>query len=134
MILDGMRTFFAYFFLILILWPSWRMGLVWVWFKANQTFIAKELCINRDRPELSCNGKCFLMTKMKEVHRQGHDNFVNGLEELLGKDLVYVFEAFTLHVCKILPLICQRVNFQYQSRLSLLKSSALMKPPAVIGA
>lgn len=125
-----MRTFFAYFFLILILWPSWRMGLVWVWFKANQPFIAKELCINKDRPEMHCDGKCFLMTKMREVHRQGHDNFVNGLEELLGKDLVYVFEAFTLRIAPESPQDQPFSNFHYQSRLSILHALAMLKPPA----
>lgn len=126
-----MRSFFAYFFLILILWPSWRMGLVWVWFKANQTFIAKELCINRDRPELSCNGKCFLMTKMREVHRQGHDDFVNGLENLLGKDLVYVFQAFTLRLLQSAPAVQLKSHFFYQTPLSILHTLALIKPPAV---
>lgn len=126
-----MRTFFTYFFLILILWPSWRMGLVWVWFKANQTFIAKELCINRDRPELSCNGKCFLMTKMREVHRQGHDNFVNGLENLLGKDLVYVFQAFTLHLLQPASAVQHKSHFFYRTSLSILHTLALIKPPAV---
>ncbi|MDX2072726.1 MAG: hypothetical protein SFV55_30100 [Haliscomenobacter sp.] len=126
-----MRTFFAYFFLILILWPSWRMGLVWVWFKANQTFIAKELCINRDRPELSCNGKCFLMTKMREVHRQGHDNFVNGLENLLGKDLVYVFQTFAIHLPKVFSKVQSKLHFYYQTPLSIFHTLALIKPPAV---
>lgn len=126
-----MRTFFAYFFLILILWPSWRMGLVWVWFKANQPFIAKELCINKDRPEMHCNGKCFLMTKMREVHRQGHDNFVNGLENLLGKDLVYVFQAFTLRLLQPAPAVQHKSHFFYRISQSILHTLALIKPPAV---
>jgi hypothetical protein len=126
-----MRTFFAYFFLILILWPSWRMGLVWVWFKANQTFIAKELCINKDRPEMHCNGKCFLMTKMRDVHRQGHDNFVNGLENLLCKDLVYVFQAFTLHLSPLAPAVQPKSHFFYRAPLSIPHLLALIKPPAV---
>lgn len=126
-----MRTFFAYFFLILILWPSWRMGLVWAWFKANQTFIAKELCINKDRPEMHCNGKCFLMTKMRDVHRQGHDNFVNGLENLLGKDLVYVFQAFTLRLLQPAPALQRKSHFSYRTPLSIFHTLALIKPPAV---
>ena len=126
-----MRTFFAYFFLILILWPSWKMGLVWVWFKANQTFIAKELCINKDRPEMHCNGKCFLMTKMREVHRQGHDNFVNGLEDLLSKDLVYVFQVFKLKLSPLVVLATQaRQQFFYTWPATLRHTLALIKPPA----
>jgi len=126
-----MRTFFAYFFLILILWPSWKMGLVWVWFKANQPFIAKELCINRDRPELSCNGKCFLMTKMREVQRQGHDNFVNGLENLLGKDLVYVFQVFKLKLSPVVLAARIRQQFFYNVPASIVHLLALIKPPSI---
>lgn len=79
---------------------------------------------------MHCNGKCFLMTKMREVHRQGHDNFVNGLEELLGKDLVYVFEAFTLKLNPDSPQNQRLSNFYYQSRLSMLHALAMLKPPA----
>ncbi|WP_373551688.1 hypothetical protein [Haliscomenobacter sp.] len=125
-----MRTFFAYFFLILILWPSWKMGLVWVWFKANQTFIAKELCINRDRPELTCNGKCFLMIKMRYVHRQGHDDFVNGLENLLGKDLVYVFQVFKLKFNSVILATQVKQQFFYALPRSLVHALTLIKPPA----
>ena len=108
------------------------MGLVWVWFKANQSFIAKELCINKDRPEMHCNGKCFLMTKMREVHRQGHDNFVNGLEDLMGKDLVYVFQVFKLKFIPVAELATQvRQQFFYACPVTLLHALALIKPPAI---
>ena len=36
-------------------------------YAVNRDYIAEVLCINRDRPELACNGKCHLM---KEVARQ----------------------------------------------------------------
>ncbi|MCF4101421.1 hypothetical protein L1I30_07070 [Gillisia sp. M10.2A] len=32
----------------------------------NYEYIATELCENRDRPELSCNGKCYLMRSLAE--------------------------------------------------------------------
>lgn len=33
----------------------------------NQDYIAKFLCINKDKPELQCNGKCHLV---KEIQKQ----------------------------------------------------------------
>ncbi len=33
-------------------------------FLINQDFIAANLCENRDKPELHCNGKCVLMQKL----------------------------------------------------------------------
>ena len=32
----------------------------------NYDYIAKELCVNRDKPVLACNGKCYLEKKMVE--------------------------------------------------------------------
>ena len=116
--------------IVLILWPCWKMGLVWAWFKANQTFIAKEFCINKNRPELHCDGKCFLTTKMRDVHQQGHNNFVNGLEDLLGKNLVYVFQGITLSMPRFEPAALHQEQYRYKLPLSYQPILALIKPPA----
>ncbi|OWW25043.1 hypothetical protein B4Q04_10870 [Zobellia sp. OII3] len=34
-------------------------------FVVNQDYIAEFLCINTDKPELECNGKCYLMQMIK---------------------------------------------------------------------
>lgn len=34
-------------------------------FELNRDFIAKNLCENRNRPQLNCDGKCFLAKKLK---------------------------------------------------------------------
>lgn len=35
-------------------------------FKLNQDFIAKVLCVNKDKPEKGCNGKCHLKKQLKK--------------------------------------------------------------------
>ncbi|MBE9598348.1 hypothetical protein IM797_03490 [Pedobacter sp. MC2016-24] len=40
---------------------------VFAGFELNQKYIAAELCINKNRPELHCNGKCYLMKKLKQA-------------------------------------------------------------------
>ena len=37
-------------------------------FELNRDFIAKTLCENRDRPQLNCDGKCYLAKKLKAQH------------------------------------------------------------------
>ena len=39
-------------------------------FKMNQDYIAKNLCENRYRPALNCNGNCVLMKKLKQQEKQ----------------------------------------------------------------
>jgi len=37
-------------------------------FELNRDFIAKNLCENRNRPQLNCDGQCFLAKKLKAQH------------------------------------------------------------------
>jgi hypothetical protein len=43
-----------------------RLGIVAGWW-LNQDYIARVLCINRDKPQLKCNGKCHLRQQLKAV-------------------------------------------------------------------
>lgn len=127
----SLKTIFAYFFLLLILWPSWKMGLVWAWFKANQSYIAQELCTNKDRPELTCNGKCFYFSVVKELNTREHDDFVNGLANLLNKDLVYVFQTTVIKLPRFVSGKVPQLNFSYQHPHSGSFLLTLIKPPAI---
>lgn len=41
---------------------------------ANYDYIATELCENKDKPYLECNGKCYLEKQLKEVNHTNHDH------------------------------------------------------------
>lgn len=36
-------------------------------FNLNRSYIAQNLCINKSRPWLHCNGRCYLMRKLKQA-------------------------------------------------------------------
>ncbi|RZK29385.1 MAG: hypothetical protein EOO61_20720 [Hymenobacter sp.] len=36
-------------------------------FEANQNYIAQNLCVNKSRPWLHCNGHCYFMKKVKQA-------------------------------------------------------------------
>ncbi len=38
---------------------------IYAGFEVNQKYISEKLCENRNRPWMHCNGKCFLMKKLK---------------------------------------------------------------------
>lgn len=56
---------------ILLLFCSVSVNLsgvfVFAGFEMNRGYIATELCINRNKPELHCNGRCYLMRKLKQA-------------------------------------------------------------------
>jgi len=59
---------------ILLLFSSVSMNLsplfVMAGFELNQNYIAAELCVNKDKPQLHCNGKCYLMKKLKQAEEK----------------------------------------------------------------
>ena len=54
-----------------------------IWFFANRTTIAKEHCINKGRPELKCDGKCFLNKKIKETEQHQNEEAPLQIKQLL---------------------------------------------------
>lgn len=61
-----MKKALAISLVLLVLAASAKDFVIWAGFKINQDFIAKTLCINRDKPEKHCNGKCYLSKKITE--------------------------------------------------------------------
>ncbi|WP_207430886.1 hypothetical protein [Sabulibacter ruber] len=38
-------------------------------YEANKDFISKVLCINREKPQMKCHGKCYLAKKLKKAEQ-----------------------------------------------------------------
>ncbi len=55
-------------------------------FALNQDWIARTLCVNRDRPEKKCNGRCVLRRHL-EAHDHEHDD---------GRDLAVLRVALSI--------------------------------------
>jgi hypothetical protein len=60
----------------MLIWLSQLSGryMVMLGFYMNQEYIAKNLCVNRDKPAMHCNGKCHLSKKLKEEEKKDQDN------------------------------------------------------------
>ncbi|WP_405266718.1 hypothetical protein [Cellulophaga sp. Ld12] len=53
----------------------------------NYDYISEVLCINKEKPELNCNGKCYLMTKLAEESKANDANKKTPIENAFS--LVY---------------------------------------------
>ena len=60
--------------LIVFLLPQFAKVGIFISFKANQDFIAKVLCINKDKPELQCNGKCHLAKELNKTESKDQNS------------------------------------------------------------
>ncbi|RVU02862.1 hypothetical protein EOD41_02690 [Mucilaginibacter limnophilus] len=55
------------FLLVALISSNFSRLFIYAGFEANRSYIAKELCVNKARPTLHCNGRCYLMKKLKQA-------------------------------------------------------------------
>ena len=65
-----LRSFTAIFLLLALTSSQFSRLFVYAGFELNQNYIASTLCENRNKPELHCNGKCYLMKKLKQAEEK----------------------------------------------------------------
>ncbi len=85
--------------LVLPLWPV--VNYAW-----NKDYIASVLCINRDKPEMKCEGKCHLNKMMVTTHEQSQNQ-----SEGMPTELLVAFSTFP---CVFLPLSFRSMDFSFR--------------------
>lgn len=74
------------------------------YYRVNRDYIAKNLCINRDKPKLNCNGQCYLAKKLKAAEEKERKSNSERLEKM--PEIVLSFQniqpvfttSFTAHI------------------------------------
>jgi hypothetical protein len=63
----------------------------------NQTYIANNLCENRDKPKMHCNGKCHLKKELEKDTQQDKNNSTNKEKfEVMFVENVPGFSSFSV--------------------------------------
>ena len=84
----------AVLLIIAIVGCSFSRFFIYAGFELNKNYIAAKLCENRNRPWLHCNGKCYLLKKLKQAEEKQ-----NASERESQKNLVQ--ESF----CEAIPQV-----------------------------
>lgn len=87
-----MRAITAYILLFAIILPTLSPWGTIAYFHLNREYIAKVLCENRARPQLKCNGKCYLAKKLKQ-QQQKQDKETSERVENMPVVQLYIFKA-----------------------------------------
>lgn len=61
-----MRKLTSIFLILVFTLPFWVKGVVLLNFMANRTYIVEHFCENKDKPQLHCEGKCYLHKELKK--------------------------------------------------------------------
>jgi hypothetical protein len=64
------KQLIAIFFLVGLLFQHLSRYIVLADYNLNKNSITQNLCENKTRPSMHCNGKCYLVKKMKEAEKK----------------------------------------------------------------
>lgn len=124
------RSFIAVFLLTALMFSTFSRQFIYAGFELNQDYISSKLCENRDKPELQCAGKCYLMKKLKQAEekekKQEQETLKKSLQDhFVLKDnpdlpaLTYTLQArATADIISVLPTLSAEVPVPPPSRVS----------------
>jgi hypothetical protein len=126
-----LKTYLAILlFLALSLKPAYYFGQV-VYFELNIDYIIQTYCVNTDKPEFQCNGKCHLANQLQFQNDENTtDNNINTIALLeCFYPIFNNFQAYSFseHIINVLPKK-DHIN-QYVNAYSYLRDVSLLKPP-----
>ncbi|PWJ60496.1 hypothetical protein CLV98_101680 [Dyadobacter jejuensis] len=113
-----------------MLLKAWVIPLIYLDYEIRKDFIASTLCINRDKPMVICNGKCYLAEKVAEAERQKQQQS----EQDYMSSLIYqVMDTMTVYSFPPAPISEEEVSslsyFYKSAFLGRLVPDRIFHPP-----
>lgn len=99
-----------------------------VYYHLNKKYISQKLCENRSRPELNCNGHCYLTKQLKkaeEAEKNAAGSFVKEKDELLSNQIEQL-PADYIPFYTVIEFTPRQVSLYLLHR-----EHSLLKPPIV---
>ena len=92
----------------------------------NKDYISEVLCVNRDEPEMHCNGECHLKSEI-EKEEKSEKSPINTVKD---KNEIQLFsESNAVFSFSIEPLLIQPIPF-YHSPFSVKHTVSIFHPPS----
>ncbi len=76
------KAFFSYFLIALVLLQTFSREVLVVDFALNRAALAARFCVNKARPQLHCDGKCYFAKRLKQQEER-ESKAPNALREKL---------------------------------------------------
>ena len=92
-------------------------------------YIVTELCENKARPQMHCNGKCHLMKELAKASESDKQEGKTSLQHAYEVLFITPLPVFDFNSCVVAKTIAQD---RYENNYSHLYSSLTLRPPAVI--
>ncbi|PZU86375.1 MAG: hypothetical protein DI529_08775 [Chryseobacterium sp.] len=97
-------------------------------YAVNYDYISKVLCINQSRPELHCNGKCYLG---KELAKSSQENSASSskTKQLTQKVIDFYIPVTITAISQIYKKHYSKINISHQKDYTYLFLKNIFRPP-----
>ena len=119
-----MQKFTAILLLFTLLSSNFSRFFVYTGFKINKNYILTSLCENRNKPQLHCNGNCFLMKKIKQADKKEKADKQNSKKNNSQEAFIHTQTALITPFVKCIEPIFTNPTFTYPT-----KSNTFFQPP-----
>ncbi|UKM65692.2 hypothetical protein GSB9_02263 [Flavobacteriaceae bacterium GSB9] len=120
-------TLTVFFLTTLILYNSFRVSATYTYYKLDPIGFIEALCVNKDKPEMECNGQCHL----KKVAQSSTDDN-NQPNQLLNFDELLLFnEGFFAYELNPIFLSANKLQAYYLNLYNFKFRPSYFHPPQV---
>ena len=124
-----MKVYLSYIlFLALALRPLYNIGYV-AYFELNIDYIVETYCVNKEKPQLQCNGKCHLATQLAtNTTNASTDSYLSTLFEAFVPVYFQEYQSISLYKNDFVKSLN---NWTYSKSFSSVYVNLLDPPPQV---
>lgn len=125
-----MRSVLAILFLLVFSYHTWvKLGIVAI-YELNNGYIAENLCVNKDKPKMHCNGKCYLKKQLKKAGELENNTTPTDKKKIEFSD-VYCYKQSELVFS---PLFQEDISYnsRYLQGQGIIYISKIFHPPSSV--
>ena len=101
-------------------------------YELRKDYIIQNYCVNKTRPELHCDGKCYLAKQIQKAEKQDEKQATNNfLTKLLSFEVVQNTNIYSAYFPLKAFVEKSATNYFYKNNLSHLHTFAFFHPPQV---
>ena len=125
-----MKNIVVIFLSLLIFLQPFSKVWIYVSFKINQDYIAKNLCENIAEPKMLCNGKCQLMKKLKQADKEEQKQLPQTLKD--KSEVLYCHNLTNSSICRQIYFADKKQSFfDYKFQYSSSYHTNIFRPPKI---
>ncbi|MGI4020860.1 MAG: hypothetical protein ACRYFA_05085 [Janthinobacterium lividum] len=121
-----LRRVLSFILLVVVLSTNFSRLYVYAGFGLNQKYIATNLCENRSKPWLHCNGKCYLMKKVKQAKEREKSEERQAQKSFFQESFLLASTELKFHIA-----LLQIIITPYHATFFAAKPAAIFRPPQV---